>query len=252
MAHFDPEWHDALPSTNDRALELARSGADRIAVLARTQTAGRGRRGRTWSSPEGRGLYASFVARPPISAARAPLLTLACGVAVHDAFATRVRGRLGLKWPNDVLASAPPEHAGKKLAGILVESATAIETLEYAIFGIGVNLAPAAHADLEAAQRAVSLQELGGEPWSAEEAFETLAHALGAQLDRAASGDVGFVPAEWEARALAVGAVISVAVADELVSGRLVGLAPDGGLRIATREGERTLHSGEVDPRSLV
>lgn len=248
---FTREDHDALSSTNDRALELAREGADRVAVTARTQLRGRGRRGNRWSSPEGAGLYASFLVRPRVSAARSPLLTLACGVAVHDAFSAGLHTAVGLKWPNDVLAAGPRESAGRKLAGILVESATSGERLEYAVLGVGLNLRPAPHDDPDAALRAISLEELGG-TLDASLAYERLAAQVGALLDRVEAEGLEFVPRAWEARALGIGKVVEIRQGDRVRRGRLLGLGPDGGLRLASAAGEETIYTGELEPGSLI
>lgn len=249
MRDFEIEWHEELPSTNDVAVERARAGADRVVVAARRQTAGRGRRGNAWSSPAGAGLYASFVARPAVPASRSPLLTLLCGVAIHDALAPLVESPIGLKWPNDILAGPP--HGGRKLAGILVESATSGETLDHAVFGVGVNLTRAEHADPEAAARAVSLEELGAAAVSPEGALSAVARTLTELLDRA-DRELEFVTAAWEARALGLGRTVVVTLADGRVTGELLGLAADGGLRLRENGRERVLHTGELDPAGLV
>jgi len=103
-AAFEVEYHDSLPSTNDRARELAADGASDVVVLADRQTGGRGRRGRQWSSPAG-GVWMSVVLRPDLPPARAPLLTLAAAVAVTDA-ARELGVDAAIKWPNDVVVPA--------------------------------------------------------------------------------------------------------------------------------------------------
>jgi len=127
------EHHASVDSTNRRARKIARAGHDRVAVVADEQTAGRGRRGRTWDSPAG-GIYISVVRRPDRPAGDAPLFTLAGAVAV--ARAARERG-IGarIKWPNDVLVD------GRKLAGVLVESGTAGDRLAWVVVGVGTNVA---------------------------------------------------------------------------------------------------------------
>jgi len=126
------EHHDSVDSTNRRAVELARGGADRIAVVADEQTAGRGRRDRSWDSPAG-GIYLSALRRPGRPAEETPLFTLAGAVAV--ARAARDRGvDARIKWPNDVLVD------GRKLAGVLTESATAGDRLAWVVVGAGVNV----------------------------------------------------------------------------------------------------------------
>jgi BirA family transcriptional regulator, biotin operon repressor / biotin---[acetyl-CoA-carboxylase] ligase len=121
-------------STNDEAAAWARAGAPHGAiVIADSQTRGRGRLGRAWHSPPGAALYFSAILRPSLPLPRLPPLTLAVGVALAEAVA-RFDVQARLKWPNDLLVG------GKKLAGILAESATQGGRLEHVIVGIGVNL----------------------------------------------------------------------------------------------------------------
>lgn len=152
-AAFDVRWHDSVPSTMDLASALAAGGAAHgVVVGADEQTAGRGRRGTTWASPPGAGLYLSFVARPHASLS---LLTLAAGVAVRDGVTAATGLVPDLKWPNDLLVGK------RKLAGILAEG-LAIGTPEQAvIIGIGVNIQPAAYPP-DVSTRATSIEgELG-------------------------------------------------------------------------------------------
>jgi BirA family biotin operon repressor/biotin-[acetyl-CoA-carboxylase] ligase len=117
--------HRRTTSTNDRARELAQAGAPHgTLVTAAEQTAGRGRQGRTWVAPAGRGLLMSLVLRRP-----GPLVTLAAGVAVAET----VGRDAAIKWPNDVLLAD-----GRKVAGILVENRP---QEDWAILGIGLNVA---------------------------------------------------------------------------------------------------------------
>ena len=121
-------------STNDEAAAWARQGAPEGAVvIADAQTRGRGRQGRSWHSPPGAALYFSTVLRPKLPLPKLPPLTLAVGVALAETV-TALGVPARLKWPNDVLVE------GKKLAGILTESATQGGRLEHVIVGIGVNL----------------------------------------------------------------------------------------------------------------
>ena len=136
-------WLDSTTSTNDIAARLAESGAeDGTTVIAGTQTAGRGRHRRAWFSPPGAGLYVSIIVRPGAGldgTNPAVLLTLASGVAIAQA----VRAVTGLltriKWPNDVLVG------GRKLAGILAESAVQGGAVQFVVIGFGVNLHAAAY-----------------------------------------------------------------------------------------------------------
>src|SRR6201986_1895685 len=108
---------DSLPSTNTEAARQASLGArEGLCVVAREQTAGRGRRERAWVSPKDAGLYFSVVLRPRLDAREWPLVTLAAGLAVRDALFEACALETDIKWPNDLLAR------GRKLCGILAET----------------------------------------------------------------------------------------------------------------------------------
>src|SRR5215213_158843 len=96
---------DSLPSTNTEAARQAALGApEGLCVVAREQTAGRGRRERAWASPKDVGLYLSVVLRPRLDARAWPLVTLAAALAVRDALAASCALETDIKWPNDLLA----------------------------------------------------------------------------------------------------------------------------------------------------
>jgi len=123
-----------VDSTNDYAKELASYGAEEgTAVVAETQTAGRGRLGREWISPKG-GLYFSVILRPRISASEAVKLVFVAGLAVAKIFEEVYGLHVEIKKPNDVLVN------GKKISGILAETNTTGEKVNYTIIGIGINV----------------------------------------------------------------------------------------------------------------
>ncbi len=153
-----------VDSTNDIALALAASGAsDGTTVLADSQRAGRGRRGRSWFSPPGAGLYLSSIVRTSADAGAdgsawpMALLTLGAGVVVAEAVRSSTGLPVELKWPNDVVIGRP----WRKLAGVLCESVGVGAQVDAIVVGIGINLRPAAYP-LELGDRATSIEvELG-------------------------------------------------------------------------------------------
>ena len=144
----------------DAARDAAECGGpEGLVVLADTQTAGRGRRGHSWSSPAGAGIYASFVFRPPETMRGRPLslLTLAAGVGTRTAVMRASGLTPDLKWPNDLLCGPG------KLAGILAEALGLATSSAAVIVGVGVNLQRASHPpDVE--RRATSIEEELGRP----------------------------------------------------------------------------------------
>jgi BirA family biotin operon repressor/biotin-[acetyl-CoA-carboxylase] ligase len=129
---------ESVPSTNDEARDLIRAGAAHgTVVVAEEQTRGRGTKGRTWHSPRGLGLYASFILRwdnPAGPGGSFPLLPLAAGLAAAEAVLESTGVELRLKWPNDIVRDR------KKLGGILTESVFRAGAPGYAIVGIGLNV----------------------------------------------------------------------------------------------------------------
>ena len=127
-------------STNADLLAEARAGApEGLVLVADHQTAGRGRRGRSWVAPPGAALLASVLLRPRAGSAALTLLSPAVGLAVRDACAD-AGADVQLKWPNDVIASVPGEPGEAKLAGVLAEADVPSGGTAAVVAGFGVNL----------------------------------------------------------------------------------------------------------------
>ena len=149
-----------VTSTNEILRNLAKAGGrEGIVVLAESQTAGRGRLGKSWFSPFGVNLYASVLFRPAMGPKDAPLFSFIASLALADAI--RALGLpAAIKWPNDIVVER------KKVAGVLAEVATSGDRLDYVILGVGANLNVERTALLEAlgeaGRAASSLRELTG------------------------------------------------------------------------------------------
>lgn len=234
---------DTLPSTNTEAAQQAkRGGAEGLCVIAREQTAGRGRQDRAWSSPRDAGLYFSIVLRPQLEMSQWPLLTLAAALAVVDALAEACAvGRDGLdfKWPNDVYAG------GRKLCGILAET---FETNQgrACVVGIGINLMKDAFSpELQAS--ATSIEELMGRRADREVLLRALVRGLERRYDQWHNG-AGDIAREWTANSsYAAGKQVRVSLDGEIIEGTTRGLEPDGALRVETFDGKiMTVRAGDV------
>ncbi|MBB3109317.1 BirA family biotin operon repressor/biotin-[acetyl-CoA-carboxylase] ligase [Paenibacillus phyllosphaerae] len=126
---------ESVDSTQNIAHRLAEEGAPSgTLVIAEQQTSGRGRMGRQWVSPSGKGIYMSMVLRPDLPLQFAPQLTLLTAVALCRALKEIAPLPIGIKWPNDLLIE------GKKISGILLESAAEDERLRHVIMGIGISV----------------------------------------------------------------------------------------------------------------
>jgi BirA family biotin operon repressor/biotin-[acetyl-CoA-carboxylase] ligase len=119
-----------------RAKLLASDGApEGTVVVAESQTKGRGRRGRSWFSPAGGGIYTSIILRPSITPNEAPKLTLMASVAVAETLLSMTSLKnINIKWPNDILIK------GKKIAGILTEISMEMDRIDYIVIGVGINV----------------------------------------------------------------------------------------------------------------
>jgi BirA family biotin operon repressor/biotin-[acetyl-CoA-carboxylase] ligase len=236
------EHHPSIGSTNDRATELlADGGAEGMAVVADHQSAGRGRRGRTWLSPAGRNLMVSIGIVPRLEPSRAGLLGIAAAVAVRDACAAAVSGQeVGLRWPNDVVSADR-----LKLAGLLVETTLVEDRITRAVIGVGIN-ANWRRAEMppEIARRATSLADLRG---AEVDRVELLAVLL-EQLDReVASLEAGGSPVDrFREASFLDGHEVLVEIGDRALAGRAAGLADDGSLLLDTPAGRLALSVGEV------
>jgi len=237
------EFHPAIGSTNDRARAALAAGpeGDGLAVVADLQTAGRGRRGRTWESPVGANLMVSVGLRPELPAERGGLLGIVAALAVRDAAASLLEGNvLRVKWPNDVVAAD-----GRKVAGLLVETAVNGDELAEAIIGMGINVNwPADDMPAELHGRAASLCDLAGGPLDRVEVLRRLLDRLDHGLAALQRGDSP-LPALAAVSALD-GRAVAVNTGDELVHGTASGVTDDGQLVLETAKGTRTLAVGEV------
>jgi BirA family biotin operon repressor/biotin-[acetyl-CoA-carboxylase] ligase len=227
---------DRVESTQTIAFALAAEGApEGTVVVADSQGAGRGRRGRAWVDEPGASLLASIVMRPRLEPARLPGLSLAAAVAVADALTRTAGVTPRLKWPNDVLVG------GRKLAGILLESRLAGDRAT-TVVGIGVNLTQRVFpADL--AQTATSLWLVSGRRVDRDSLLAALLDALGDWRGRLERQGFAPVRARWCALADTLGRAVSV----DGVTGIAVDVDADGALVVADADGRRCrVVSGEV------
>lgn len=201
---------DQTGSTNDDVARLAGQGAvEGTTVIARGQTAGRGRRGASWHSPPGHGIYVSTLLRPAqwpsirrdAGSPAASLITLMAGVAVADAVRDVSPAAVELKWPNDVMVRPSDRTGWRKLAGILAEGASEGVAVRSVVLGIGLNLRRSRTAPADVQARMISLEEAAGAPVSLASLVGALLVRLRAGRDILAEGDAGEVRARWLALA---------------------------------------------------
>jgi len=238
---------DTLDSTNRRAREEALRGAEEgLVVIADSQTRGRGRMGRSWSSPAGVNLYFSILMRPPLPPERVPQLTLLAGVSSARAV-RRITGlEARLKWPNDIFIS------GRKAAGILAEMEGEVSRVQFVILGIGVN----ANWDRdrmpeELRETATSLRAEAGREFDR----NTLANEILDDLEKDYDlfRQQGFSKKnreEWNRLSLVNGKQVTLTFLDHKISGEIKELDEDGALLFVDEEGRpRRFMAGDVSLR---
>jgi BirA family biotin operon repressor/biotin-[acetyl-CoA-carboxylase] ligase len=233
------EAHELIGSTNDRARELlAEPGGDGAVVLAEEQSAGRGRRGRSWVSPPRRNLTLSVALRPRIAAADGWQLGQAAGLAVAAACATVAP--VGLKWPNDVESAD-----GRKVAGLLVETLVEGDVLGGAIIGVGINANwRVAEMPPDIAGRATSLADLAGTEVDRANVLAALLDALDREIGAL---EAGTSPLDrYRAACTTLGAFVTVATDDGPIHGRATAIDAGGGLVVEAEDGRHVIAAGEV------
>ncbi|UHA72992.1 biotin--[acetyl-CoA-carboxylase] ligase [Paenibacillus sp. 481] len=230
-------------STQNEATAWLLSGAKEGAVvIAEEQTGGRGRRGRNWHSPAGKGIWMSVVLQPSMPLQFTPHLTLLTAVAICRAIKKMHPVEVGIKWPNDLLVNE------RKVCGILLESQAEDERLLSVIAGIGIsaNLSADDYPP-ELREIATSLSEVTGHGWDRAQLiaellfeFEQLYHLYEEQ---------GFGPIRslWEAQSITIGRMVSVDTPHGVVTGIAQSLDESGALVLLGQDGcYRKVFSGDV------
>ncbi len=235
------EVFDEIDSTILEARRRAESGeVGPVWLIAKQQSAGRGRRGRSWVSYEGN-LLATYLFATRHPPAKIALLGFATGIAIAEVIDVLLgRGRATLKWPNDVFVD------GAKLAGIMLDSGSVDQDTTWVALAFGVNLS-AAPAAID--QRTISLRHClppdapASEPLDFLDRLRPRLEAWSVRLERE-----GFEPlrAAWLSRAYGLGQEVRVMQGEQAIEGRIVGLSARGELELETANGPRLIAAGDV------
>ena len=242
-------WYDTIDSTNTRAKAMAANGASHGTVLiAGSKTGGRGRMGRSFSSPRGMGVYLSVILRPNCAPDKLMHLTCAAAVAACRAVENASGISPRIKWKNDLV------WGKQKLGGILTElslnSATGL--VEYAIIGIGINCCQSV-ADFppELQNTAISVTQISGAYCSPVRLAAALTDAL-YETDSLLLSDKKTILDAYRSRCMTLGKEISVLRGDEIRHGTALDLDEDGELIVRFSDGTvETVNSGEVSIRGM-
>ena len=234
---------DSLDSTNTEAVNQAKRGADEgLCVVARQQTAGRGRHGRSWISEKDAGLYFSIILRPKIEIRLLSLVTLMTAVATAEVLSELYGLKPDIKWVNDI------HIGGKKICGILADAVETSKGLSVVV-GIGINLKrPPESSELNKISTSVE-SETNKTPKT-----EVLLEQLTAKLahyykifNRENGGEI--IRQRWiQNSSYAFGKQVRVVLANEIIIGETCGIEINGALRIKQSGGEiKIIQAGDVE-----
>jgi len=233
---------DSLDSTNIEAVNHARKGADEgLCVIAREQTAGRGRHGRAWVSEKDSGLYFSILLRPKLDVKSLPLITLMTGVAACDTL-KEIGVKADIKWVNDLLVSE------KKIGGILAETVETPTGLAV-IVGIGINLTSRNFTE-NIADTATSIEAETAKKNAPNEIAEILTRYLIYFYEMLNQEDSrSEILSEWQKRSSYFsGKSVRVVVANGVIEGVTDGLEQNGALRVKIGDGSvKIVQAGDVE-----
>ncbi len=235
--------HHLTDSTNTQARELAREGApEGTLVVAEAQSAGRGRKGRSWLASSGEGLLFSLILRPDMEPSRAALITLMTAVSVAEALIQETGINARIKWPNDILVGR------KKLAGILTEMSMELDAVDYVIVGLGLNIntpADAFHDDIQ--EIATSVLAEAASPFSRISLLRAILSRFEAHYTTLSTQGPESILTRWKSLSDIVGRRVCVSMMREDVEGRVLDIDPDGVLLVENEAGESLrILSGDV------
>lgn len=233
--------YDEVDSTNAEALRLVSAGRPApFVVVAERQSAGRGRRGRAWSSPYAQNLYYSLVLRIDGGMRQLEGMSLVVGLAVREALASLGISNAGLKWPNDVLV------AGRKISGILLELVGDPVDVCHVVIGVGIN-ANMRDSEIDQAWTSVCLES--GQMVDRNLLAARLGESLSKYLARHRAEGFSGLQAEWEQAHLWQDRPVSLIAGANIINGTALGVDRQGALRLCIDGVEKSFSGGELSLR---
>lgn len=239
-------YYDEIDSTNMKASHLAEEGAVHgTLVVADRQTAGKGRRGRSWESPAQTGIFMTMLLKPEIEPNNASMLTLVTALAVTRAIREQTGLEAQIKWPNDIVVN------GKKVCGILTEMSAQIDYVNHVVIGIGINVHNQTFPD-EIAQTATSLDIESGVRIRRADLIAAVWTAFEDYYDcYIQTQDLSNLVKEYDSNLANRGNKVRVLDPLEPYEGVAQGITNRGELIVDTWESRRLVSSGEVSVRGI-
>lgn len=239
-------YFDSIDSTNTKAKELAEEGhPSGTLVVADRQTAGKGRRGRSWESPTGIGIFMTLMLKPEINPNNASMLTLVAAMATTRAI-RRVTGVPAMiKWPNDIVMN------GKKVCGILTEMSAQFDYINHIVIGIGINVHNEEFPE-EIAQTASSLFLESGQHIHRASLIEAFLEEFeNVYAEYLKTEDMEGLQKEYDTMLVNRGRQVRVLDPKEPFEGKAMGITKKGELIVDTWESRKLVSSGEVSVRGI-
>ena len=239
-------YFEVTDSTNIQAKRLAEEGAAHgTLVVAGRQEAGRGRRGRSWESPEKDGIFMTILLRPEFQPKEASMLTIIAAMAVTKAVREMTGICAEIKWPNDIIVN------GKKICGILTEMSTEIDAINYVVVGIGINVSNQKF-ESEAAEIATSLAIESGKVIHRTKLIEAVWEQFEIYYDKfCRTGDLSEIREEYNAYLVNMDRKVRVLDPKEPFTGISKGITEKGELIVILGDEARLVSSGEVSVRGI-
>ena len=240
-------YFDTIDSTNTKAQELAEKGyPSGTLVVADKQESGKGRRGRSWVSPSGTGIFMTLMIKPDINPNNASMLTLVAALAVAKAITSVTGEKAMIKWPNDIVVN------GKKVCGILTEMNAQFDYINHIVVGIGINVHNESFPE-EISQMASSLMiEAGGKRFHrAQIIAETMSYFEQYYDTFLKTQDLSALVREYDELLVNMNKAVRVLDPKEPFDGKAMGITPKGELIVDTWESRKLVSSGEVSVRGI-
>jgi BirA family biotin operon repressor/biotin-[acetyl-CoA-carboxylase] ligase len=235
-----------IDSTNNKCKNLGQMGSEEgTVVVAEAQKSGRGRIGRYWNSPSGMGIWMSVLLRPQISPMEAPKVTLLAAVAVTSAIRKCTGIDVGIKWPNDLMVE------GKKVCGILTEMSAEMDSVNYIVLGIGLNVnIPLHQFPAEVQETATSLMEVKGGKISRKLLLQEIIRQLEKYYFRWQKEGIAPILKEWRRYSMVLNSPVSIIERDQRWEGIALDILESGALIVKLMDGTiREFSVGEVSLR---
>ncbi|NIM05208.1 MAG: biotin--[acetyl-CoA-carboxylase] ligase [Armatimonadetes bacterium] len=236
------EWYEELPSTMETTAARGREGApEGLLVVAERQTAGRGRLGRHWESPEG-GIWLSLLLKPEPAFQSFGLIGICFAIAAAESASHVADLQVGVKWPNDIMVG------DRKLGGLLAESHVEGDKVRFIVIGLGMNVnIPAEGFPAPLRDSATSLLIEKGTPFSCKALISDFLERSEPLYRQLLAGNKDKMFEEWNRLDTGPGKRIKAVRNGEVIDGQVSGIDPEGALLVECPDGLKAVSSGEVE-----